>query len=108
MRTAKRATTKARKTTSGKTSGKAATGAKVQGEGDYESARKYNERTRAFVKRMASGQVQAPRDTVSQSELKAAEKKALARSKGRAGDRADARAMTAKVAAGSRDKSRRG
>lgn len=81
-------------------------GAKVQGEGDYESARKYNERTRAFVKRMASGEVQAPRDTVSKSDLQAAEKKALARSKGRAGDRADARAMTAKVAAGSRTGSR--
>lgn len=101
MPTAKKPATKDRR---------AAPVAKVQGEGDYESARKYNERTRAFVKRMASGEVQAPRDTVSKSDLQAAEKKALARSKGRAGDQADARAMTAKVAAGSRtgSKSRRG
>jgi hypothetical protein len=29
--------------------------AKVQGEGDYESARRYNERTRKFVKKAGSG-----------------------------------------------------
>lgn len=80
---------------------------KVQGEGDYESARKYNERTRAFVQRMAAGKLPAPKDaTVSQAELTAAEKKALARSRGRAGDKADARAMTAKVATSTRSRRR--
>jgi len=94
------------------TSGSKAT-PKVQGEGDYESARKYNERTRAFVKKMANGMVPGSTGTkakdakVSEADLKAAEKAALARSRGRAGDKADARIMTANIAANTTN-SRRG
>lgn len=81
---------------------------KVQGEGDYESARKYNESARAFVKKMADGRVPAPKGAkVSEADLRAAEKTALARSRGRAGDKADARIMTANIAASTKT-SRRG
>ncbi len=73
----------------------------VQGEGDYVSARKYNQQTEAFVKRMAAGAVPAATGKPpSEAEMVDAEKKGLARSRGRAGDRADARVMTEKVRAG--------
>lgn len=84
----------------------------VQGEGDYESARNYNKRTRAFVKKLADGKVPATRDAkgkdakVSEADLKAAEKTALARSRGRAGDKADARIMTANIAASTKNSRR--
>lgn len=72
----------------------------VQGEGDYASARRYNRRTREFVANQ--GDKPPPPSKAARAtpaELAAAEKKALARSRGQAGDRADARAMRGEVAA---------
>jgi hypothetical protein len=57
---------------------------KVQGEGDYESARKYNEATREYAQ---SGRVDeaaraaAPRDAAEQRELKQAEETGEQRAK---------------------------
>lgn len=80
---------------------------KVQGEGDYDSARKYNDRTRAFVQRMAAGKVPDQKDAkFSEADLKAAEKVALARSRGRAGDTADARIMKENIAASAKSRRR--
>ena len=69
----------------------------MQGEGDYVSARRYNERTAAFVRRMSDGEEVPQQPAVSKAELARAEKEALARSKGRAEDRKDAGVMRAHV-----------
>lgn len=72
----------------------------VQGEGDYVSARKYNERTRAFVERTSGGKVPASKAAkATPAELQAAEKQALARSRGKGGDKADAALMKEAVTA---------
>ena len=79
----------------------------VQGEGDYKSARKFNESQRAFVKRLQAGEVSpAKGPPASPAELRAAEKEAMSRSRGRAGDRADARSMTARIAAAGKRRGR--
>ena len=75
----------------------------VQGEGDYASARKYNQRTREFVARQGDAPPPPSKaGRATRAELAAAEKAALARSKGRAGDQADAKSMAAKEKAGAR------
>lgn len=75
----------------------------VQVEGDYISARKYNERTRAFVDQMeGDGKPAVSGKAPDAADLEAAEKKALARSRGREGDRADASAMKSHVLAADR------
>jgi len=57
-------------------------GNKVQGEGDYESARKYNEATREFVKdQQDKGAALQGDASKAEDELSAAEKEALAHAK---------------------------
>jgi hypothetical protein len=61
--------------------------AKVQGEGDYESARRYNSRTKDFVKKAGAGATKRPTGGVDQGALR------KAKSKAKAGDQ-DARDAT--------------
>jgi hypothetical protein len=63
--------------------------AKVQGEGDYESARRYNSATRKFVKAKGAAATRAPGGGVDRAALR------KARSKARDGgeDRQDAQIM---------------
>jgi hypothetical protein len=49
--------------------------AKVQGEGDYESARRYNERTRKFVKKAGSGATKRATGGVDAAALRKAKSK---------------------------------
>ena len=66
-------------------------GNKVQGEGDHESARKYNEKTREFVKdQQDKGKEMKGSAAEAQDGLTPAEKEALARAKGAEQDKRDA------------------
>jgi hypothetical protein len=66
-------------------------GNKVQGEGDYESARKYNEATREFVKDQEDKGAPMKGDaSQAQDKLTAAEKEALAHAKHGEQDKRDA------------------
>jgi hypothetical protein len=49
---------------------------KVQGEGDYESARRYNERTREFVEEKGTDAVDKPAGPVDEEALRKAKSKA--------------------------------
>lgn len=60
--------------------------AKVQGEGDYESARRYNTKTRAFVKKAGKSATKRATGGVDT----AAERKAKSKSKGGTQDARDA------------------
>ena len=73
--------------------------AKVQGEGDYESARRYNSRTRKFVTAKGAAAERGPGGGVDV----AAERKALSRARSGAQDKRDAKVM----ASGQRKKSSR-
>jgi hypothetical protein len=69
--------------------------AKVQGEGDYESARRYNSKTRSFVKKAGSGATKRAGGGVDQGALR----KAKSKSKGGRQDARDAellRSLTAR------------
>lgn len=71
--------------------------AKVQGEGDYESARRYNSRTRGFMKKAGSGATKRATGGVDQGALR----KAKSKSKGGRQDSRDAellRSLTARKA----------
>ena len=59
--------------------------AKVQGEGDYESARRYNSKTRAFVKKAGKTAVKRPTGGVDAAALR----KAKSKSKGGGQDARD-------------------
>lgn len=64
---------------------------KVQGEGDYESARRYNERTREFVKeKQASGEGFEASAEEASDELSPAEQEALRHAKHGEQDQRDA------------------
>jgi hypothetical protein len=52
--------------------------AKVQGEGDYESARRYNSRTRDFVKKAGAGATKRATGGVDQAALRKAKSKSKA------------------------------
>jgi hypothetical protein len=66
-------------------------GHKMQGEGDYESARKYNQDTREFVKDQEDkGRPMKGDSSQAQDKLTAAEKEALARAKHGEQDKRDA------------------
>jgi hypothetical protein len=66
-------------------------GNKVQGEGDYESARKYNQDTREFVKdQQDKGKPMEGSADEAQDGLTAAEQEALARAKRGEQDKRDA------------------
>jgi hypothetical protein len=66
-------------------------GNKVQGEGDYESARKYNQDTREFVKDQEDkGRPMKGDAAQAQDRLTTAEKEALARAKHGEQDKHDA------------------
>jgi hypothetical protein len=67
---------------------------KVQGEGDYEAARKYNQDTREFVKdQQDKGKEMKGSAADAQEGLTPAEKEALARAKGREQDKRDAEVL---------------
>lgn len=69
--------------------------AKVQGEGDYESARRYNSRTRSFMKKAGSSATKRATGGVDQGALR----KAKSKSKGGKQDARDAellRSLTAR------------
>lgn len=71
--------------------------AKVQGEGDYESARRYNSKTRSFVKKAGSGATKRATGGVDQGALR----KAKSKSRGGRQDARDAqllRSLTARKA----------
>jgi hypothetical protein len=71
--------------------------AKVQGEGDYESARRYNAKTRSFVKKAGKTATKRPTGGVDASALR----KAKSKSKGGKQDARDAdllRNLTARKA----------
>jgi hypothetical protein len=71
--------------------------AKVQGEGDYESARRYNSKTRSFVKKAGSGATKRATGAVDQGALR----KAKSKSRGGKQDARDAellRSLTARKA----------
>ncbi|HEY3783727.1 MAG TPA: hypothetical protein VGL55_00425 [Steroidobacteraceae bacterium] len=64
---------------------------KVQGEGDYESARRYNEETRHFVEeKRKDGQELKGSAKEASATLTPAEQEALARARGRDQDKRDA------------------
>ena len=64
---------------------------KVQGEGDYESARHYNEKTREFVeKKQASGEKLEGSAAQAQDDLTAEEQEALKHAKHGEQDKRDA------------------
>jgi hypothetical protein len=52
--------------------------AKVQGEGDYESARRYNSRTKAFMKKAGAGATKRATGGVDQAALRKAKSKSKA------------------------------
>jgi hypothetical protein len=71
--------------------------AKVQGEGDYESARRYNSKTRSFVKKAGASATKRATGGVDQGALR----KAKSKSKGGRQDARDAdllRSLTARKA----------
>lgn len=64
---------------------------KVQGEGDYESARRYNEKTREFVKeKQAKGEKMSGSAEEAQDELTPPEREALKHAKHGEQDQRDA------------------
>ena len=64
---------------------------KIQGEGDYESAREYNRETRRFVeKQRKRGKPLAGSSADASDELKPEEKEALSRAKSGSQDKRDA------------------
>ncbi len=74
--------------------------AKIQGEGDYESARRYNSRTRKFVAAKGKAAEKGPANGL---DVKA-EQKALSRARGGAQDKRDAKVMAAGARATGRKK----
>lgn len=67
---------------------------KIQGEGDYESARRYDEKTRKFVKdKQAAGEEMKGSAQEASAELTDAEKEALRHAKRGDEDRRDAEAL---------------
>ncbi len=67
---------------------------KIQGEGDYESARRYDEKTRKFVKdKQAAGEEMKGSPEEASAELTDAEKEALRHAKRGDEDRRDAEAL---------------
>ncbi len=75
--------------------------AKIQGEGDYESARRYNSRTRKFVAAKGAAAERGPRSGL---DVKA-ERKALSRARSGAQDKRDAKVMAAGARGTGRKKS---
>lgn len=70
---------------------------KIQGEGDYESARRYDEETRKFVKeKQAAGEEMKGSAKEASEELTDAEKEALRRAKRGDQDRRDAESLRKK------------
>jgi hypothetical protein len=70
---------------------------KVQGEGDYESAREYNEKTREFVeKKQAAGEKLEGSASEATDELTSAEKEALKHAKHGEQDQRDAEILKRK------------
>ena len=68
---------------------------KVQGEGDYESARHYNEETRKFVdEQLKSGKDIKGSAEQASEQLTAAEQEALQHAKAGAQDKRDAKILT--------------
>lgn len=67
---------------------------KIQGEGDYESARRYDEKTRKFIeKKQAAGEELQGSAKEATAELTDAEKEALRHAKRGDQDRRDAEAL---------------
>ncbi len=70
-------------------------GSKVQGEGDYESARHYNDETRKFVDEKTKGGQELEGDASQASDqLSSAEQEALAHAKSGAQDKRDAKVLS--------------
>lgn len=70
-------------------------GSKVQGEGDYESARHYNDETRKFVDEHTKGGQQIKGEANKASDqLTAAEKEALSHAKSGGQDKRDAKVLS--------------
>ncbi len=70
-------------------------GSKIQGEGDYESAREYNEETRKFVDEHTKGGQQIKGSSQEASdELTPEEKKARSRAKSATQDQRDAQMLS--------------
>ncbi len=70
-------------------------GSKVQGEGDYESARHYNDETRKFVEEKTQGGQELKGDAAKASEkLTSAEQEALSHAKSGAQDKRDAKVLS--------------
>jgi hypothetical protein len=78
---------------------------KVQGEGDYESARRYRARTRKFMEKAGSGATKRPSGGVDRGALRKAKSKAKAGGQD-ARDAAVLRGLESKRAKSSRSKSR--
>ncbi len=75
--------------------------AKIQGEGDYESARRYNSRTRKFVTAKGTAAERGPRNGLDVT----AERKALSRARSGAQDKRDAKVMASGASGTGRKKS---
>ena len=70
-------------------------GSKVQGEGDYESARHYNDETRKFVDEKTKGGKELKGDASKASDkLTPAEQEALSHAKSGAQDKRDAKVLS--------------
>jgi len=69
------------------------TTSKVQGEGDYEAARRFNQRSTEAVKKMPAGQSAAPRNRQQAQEMEDAERSGKARARSTAEAPADAKIM---------------
>jgi hypothetical protein len=70
-------------------------GSKVQGEGDYESARHYNDETRKFVDEKTKGGKELKGDAAKASdELTPAEQEALSHAKSGEQDKRDAKVLS--------------
>jgi len=70
-------------------------GSKVQGEGDYESARHYNDETRKFVEEKTKGGKKLEGDAAQASdELTPAEQEALSHAKSGSQDQRDAKVLS--------------
>ncbi|MEO8445086.1 MAG: hypothetical protein ABI567_08795 [Gammaproteobacteria bacterium] len=67
--------------------------APIQGEGDYEAARRYNERTTAFVANAPVAPSAAPQSEAEAQELLQAEREGAGRSRAGGQDRHDAEEM---------------
>jgi hypothetical protein len=70
-------------------------GSKIQGEGDYESARHYNDETKKFVDEHTKGGKELKGDAAEASDkLTPEEKEALSHAKGRTQDKRDAKLLS--------------